>query len=81
MALEIDDDLLRSIGLTPDELRLELAVHLYATGRLTQAQARHLTTLSRLAFEQELGKRKLWPNYTEQDLHDDIATLQLSQPA
>lgn len=72
MALEIDDDLLRSIGLTPDELRLELAVHLYATGRLTQVQARRLTSLSRLAFEQELGKRKLWPNYTEQDLQDDV---------
>lgn len=29
MALEIDDDLLHSIGPIPDELRLELAVHLY----------------------------------------------------
>lgn len=75
MVLELDDEVLRTTGLTPEELRLELAVALYASGKLTQAQARRLTTLPRLAFEQELGKRKLWPNYTEDDLHDDLARL------
>jgi len=81
MLLDLNDDLLTSTGLTLDELRLELAVALYASGKLTQAQARRLTDLSRLAFEQELGKRKLWPNYTEEDLRDDIASLQPREAA
>lgn len=76
MQLELDDGIIQHTGLTPDELRLELAVQLYASGKLTQAQARRLTNLERIAFEQELGRRKLWPNYTEEDLIQDIATLQ-----
>ncbi|GAA4399135.1 hypothetical protein GCM10023187_10540 [Nibrella viscosa] len=76
MLLELNDEIITRTGLSDDQLRLELAVQLYATGKLTMAQARRLTNLHRIAFEEELGQRGLWPNYTEEDLRQDVATLE-----
>ena len=76
MTLELNDELLATAGLTAEETRLELAVHLVETGRLTAGQARRLTNLERLEFERVLGERGLWPNYDEESLRREIASLQ-----
>lgn len=77
MQLELDDTIINSTGLTPDDLKLELALRLYATGRLTKAQARRLTNLDRIAFADELGERGLGQEYTFEMLEEDIKTLVL----
>lgn len=75
MILELDDTIIESTGLTDDELRLALAIQLYASGQLTKAQARRLTNLSRLVFANELGKRGLGQEYTLDMLNEDLKTL------
>jgi predicted HTH domain antitoxin len=76
MTLELNDELLATAGLTAEETRLELAVHLVETGRLTAGQARRLTNLERLEFERVLGERGFWPNYDEESLRRETASLQ-----
>ncbi|MGC9400239.1 MAG: HepT-like ribonuclease domain-containing protein [Anaerolineae bacterium] len=44
--LEIPQDILDSARLTVDELRVELAVHLYAEGRLSIGKARELAEMT-----------------------------------
>ena len=77
MILELDDAIIGSTGLTNDQLRLALAVQLYATGQLTKAKARRLTNLDRIAFADELGKRGLGQESTLEMLEDDLKTLVL----
>ena len=78
MQLELDDTIIKSTGLTDDDLKLALAVQLYATGQLTKAQARRLTNLDRIAFANELGKRGLGQEYTVEMLEEDLKTLVLT---
>lgn len=73
--LEIPTDVLDSARLTLDELRVELAVHLYAQGRLSIGKARELAGLSLWEFRQILGSRRIPPHYDEQDLEQDLQTL------
>lgn len=77
MQLELDDTIIKSTGLTPEELRLALAIQLYATGQLTKAQARRLTGLDRIAFANELAGRGLGPEYTIEMLDEDLKTIAL----
>ncbi|WP_461049491.1 UPF0175 family protein [Spirosoma arcticum] len=78
MQLGLDDTIINSTGLTDDQLRLALAVQLYATGQLTKAQARLLTNLDRIAFANELGERGLGQEYTVEMLEEDLKTLVLT---
>ena len=59
-----------------DELKLELALHLYAQGRLSSGKARELAGLSLWQFRQMLAVRRIEPHYDEAALNEDVATLQ-----
>ena len=52
MMLEIPQDILDTARLTVDELRVELAVHLYAEGRLSIGKARELADMPLWTFRQ-----------------------------
>jgi len=70
--LEIPTDILDSARLTLDEMRIELAVHLYAQGRLSIGKARELAGLALWEFRQILGSRRIPPHFDEQDLEQDL---------
>jgi len=74
MLLELEDTLVKD--LSPEELRLELAVGLYRRGRLSKVQARRLSGLPRLAFDEELHRRGITEEYGEAEFRQDVATLQ-----
>lgn len=74
-AIEVPEDILDSARMTPQELRTELAVHLYARGRLSLGKARELAGLSPWEFRQFLGSRQVEPHYGLEELEDDVATL------
>ena len=74
-ALEIPQDILDSARLTLDELRIELAVSLYAQGRLSMGKARELAEMSLWDFRQFLGLRRVPPHYDNEDLDDDLRAL------
>jgi predicted HTH domain antitoxin len=73
--IEVPQDILDSARLTADELKLELAIYLYAQKRLSIGKARELANLSLWAFRQQLAARGIAPHYTQVDLEADLQTL------
>lgn len=74
--LEVPQEILDSARLTVSELKVELAVHLYAQRRLGIGKARELAGMSLWEFRQLLSSRRISPHYDETDLDQDVATLQ-----
>lgn len=79
LSIEIPEDVIIHLRLPPrnleQELKKELAVHLYAEGLLPQASACRLAGVNRLAFAQLLGERQIPVRYTSEDLDQDLQTL------
>ncbi len=73
---EISQDIMDSARLTIAEMKTELAISLYAQGRLSVGKARELADMSLWEFRQLLAFRRISPHYDESDLNDDMATLQ-----
>ncbi|MCC6300017.1 MAG: UPF0175 family protein [Anaerolineales bacterium] len=75
--LEIPDSVARAIRLPKKEqqrqLKVELAVSLYAQGLLSFGKACELAETTKVEFGLLLGKRNIPRQYDEQDLQDDIA--------
>jgi len=66
---------LDSARLSLDDVKIELAISLYAQHRLSVGKARELAGLSLWDFRQLLAARRVPVHYDEEDLSDDIATL------
>ena len=79
MSITISNDLLQQINLSEQELLIELAVFLYANGRLSFGKAKRLAGLSHLDFQKELAKQKVPLNYDLEEFHKDLKTLGLKR--
>jgi predicted HTH domain antitoxin len=75
VTFEVPQDILDSARLTATELKLELAIGLYAQGRLSIGKARELASLSLWEFRQILASRRVPVHYDADDLQGDIAWL------
>jgi len=73
--LEVPQDILDSARMTLSELRVEMAIYLYAQGRLSVGKARELASKSLWEFRQLLASRCISPHYDETDLDQDLSTL------
>jgi len=73
--LEVDQDILDSARLTPSDLKVEMAVHLYEQGRLSVGKARELADMTLWEFRQLLASHRIPPHYDETDQDEDVATL------
>lgn len=73
--LQIPQDILDSSRLSIADLKVELAVYLYAQRRLSIGKARELADMPLWEFRQLLASRRISPHYDEVDLDEDIATL------
>jgi predicted HTH domain antitoxin len=73
--LEIPQDVLDSARLTPSDLKVEMAIHLYAQRRLSIGKARELADMALWEFRQLLASRRISPHYDVEDLDEDVATL------
>ena len=74
VTIEIPRRLMHAARVTPDELRVELAVQLYEQRRLAIGHARELAGMSLWQFRQLLASRGIPPHYDVSDLDDDMAT-------
>jgi predicted HTH domain antitoxin len=74
VAIELPRHLVNAAGITPEELKLELAIHLYETRRLSIGHAREMAGLSLWEFRQLLASRKISPHYDVVDLDEDMQT-------
>jgi predicted HTH domain antitoxin len=75
MIIKISDSILAKAGLTPDEVRLKLAILLFQEERMTLVQASKLAGLHQIQFQKELGKRKIPIHYGEEEFKRDLNTL------
>jgi len=80
LVLEIPGELSESLRVPPEEqlarLRRELAVRLYQKEILTFGKARELARLTKWEFSLFLGEEGILRRYDEEDLKQDLQTLE-----
>jgi predicted HTH domain antitoxin len=62
--------------LKAEEARLDFAVGLYSSGRVTMRTAAEVAELSVPAFQRELGRRRIPVNYDLEELQQDLQALE-----
>lgn len=72
--IELPRYLVNAAKISPEELKTELAIHLYETRRLSVGHAREMASLSLWEFRQLLASRKIAPHYDVTDLEEDMQT-------
>jgi len=75
VSFEIPREVLRASRLTEDELRHELALHLFEEEKLSFGKARELAEMSVWDFQQLLGSRGISVHYDEEAYTKDRETL------
>ena len=75
MNVEVQDSHLRGLQVTPDRLRLEMAVGLYASEEVTLGQAAAIAALSQTRFLHELGRRRISVHYGVPEFEQDLEIL------
>lgn len=79
VTITIDDDLLRELRMSSEkaeeQLRLELAAQLVASGIATPAQGARVAKLGRLDFLKELGRRHVSVLDTVEAHQEDVRVL------
>jgi predicted HTH domain antitoxin len=76
ISIELPCDILHASRMTTDELRRELALTLFAQGRISFGKAREVAGLSVATFQQLLGSRGINVHYDVDDYREDMSTLQ-----
>ncbi len=64
------------MDLTPEAVRLSIALDLYQDGKSTLGQAAKIAGLSVTQFLHELGRRRIAVNYGPEAFREDLETLQ-----
>ncbi|PIY10289.1 MAG: hypothetical protein COZ18_06260 [Flexibacter sp. CG_4_10_14_3_um_filter_32_15] len=75
MNVLIDEKELRDINMTPEEMKLEIAIMLYQKNKFSSGKAAKFAGISRIKFQKELGNRKIPINYTLEDFEKDSKML------
>jgi len=75
LSFEIPREVLRASRMTEDELRRELALHLFEEEKLSFGKARELAEMSVWDFQQLLGSRDIPVHYDVEAYENDRETL------
>ena len=75
IAIEIPREVIHGARMTPQELRRELAIHLFQQGKLSFGKAREMASMTVWSFQQLLGSRDIPVHYDVEDYQEDLATL------
>ena len=71
--IEIPREVLHATRMTPQELKCELAIHLYQENKLSFGKARELSGMTVWAFQQLLSGRGIAVHYDISDYEQDLA--------
>ena len=81
ITLDIPSEVLHATRLTQEQLKAELAVHLFEQGKLSFGKARQLAGMDVWQFMQLLGSRDIPIHYDVEDYEEDLKALeQLKRP-
>jgi len=72
MTIELPDQEVASLRLTPAQVRIELAVGLYAGRQVSLGRAARIAGVPYASFMHEIGHRGLCLNYTVEDAEHDM---------
>lgn len=75
--LIIEDSVLQAANMSEQELKVELAVMLYAQNRLSFGQARKLAGMGYFEFEKLLFDRNIPAHYDVEEFKEDLKTIEL----
>jgi predicted HTH domain antitoxin len=75
LSIEFPRELTHATRMTSQELRQELAIHLYEQGKLSFGKAREVAGVTVWAFQHMLGARGIPVHYDVADYDKDRATL------
>lgn len=75
MNLIISDDVLEAADLSERDLRIELALALYARGKLSLGKTAEVAEVPIADLMQEMAEREIPLNYGLADLEQDVRTL------
>jgi len=75
IVIEIPREIIHATRMTPEELRRELAIHLFQQGKLSFGKAREMAGMTVWAFQQLLGSRDIPIHYDLEDYETDRSTL------
>jgi predicted HTH domain antitoxin len=75
IVIEIPREIIHATRMTPEELRRELAIHLFQQGKLSFGKAREMAGMTIWAFQQLLGSRDGPIHYDLEDYEADRSTL------
>jgi predicted HTH domain antitoxin len=72
MTIELPDEEVARLQLTPERARLEMAVGLYAGRQVSLGRAARIAAIPYASFMHEIGHRGLCINYTVADAEHDM---------
>ena len=75
ISIEIPREIIHATRMTPQELKRELAIHLFQQGKLSFGKAREMADMTVWDFQQLLGGRGVPIHYDLEDYEEDLATL------
>jgi predicted HTH domain antitoxin len=75
MVIEIADNIMGKTKLSVGDLKLRIALILFAEEQVTLAQAAKIAGLHQMQFQKELAKRQMPIHYDETDFERDLLTI------
>lgn len=72
MTIELPEKEIGGLSLTPEKVRLELAVGLYSGRHVSLGRAARIAGITYPDFLHEIGRRGICVNYTVEDAHHDM---------
>jgi len=75
VAIEIPRELVHATRMSTEELKQELAIHLFQQGKLSFGKAKEMAGMTFWTFQQLLGARGIPVHYGVEDYEEDLRTL------
>ena len=75
MSVVIEDSVLHAAHISEKELKQEIAILLFQSGKLSLGQSSELATVSQFQFQHLLASRGISPHYDVGEFKDDLKTL------
>ncbi len=74
--VQIENSILEAANMSEQELKVELAILLYAQKRLSFGQARRIAGMGYFEFEKLLFDRNVPSHYDVEDFEEDLKTIE-----
>ena len=75
VSIPIPEEFIHATRLSPDDLRIELALHLYEKKKISLGKASELAGMDKVRFMQLLGSREIEVNYDVAEFERDVSVL------